>query len=268
MGAPAPARLASVPTSNAAAVEPRPSVAIAFGGGGAFGIAWHLAVIAALRDAGISLDTAPAIGTSAGSWACAALRLDLGFDDFAAIGDLDVPDRRPGLLADIARDLMGEATVENVLVSAVELPRLRRRLHDAAEHALCDLFAASSAVPGLCSPHSIGGVLHVDGGVRSMSSVDQAPDAGLLVASLPIAGPLFGPVGRIMESTTRAALARWRRKHGGVTCVLRPGRRLSELLGLRPNALFDIELAREVYPMAYDQISERIANRGHALLAA
>ena len=246
----------------------RVPVTVAFGGGGAFGIAWHVAVIAALREAGVPIDTAPAIGTSAGSWACAALRLGLDFDDFSSIGTISVPDRSPGLLAGIARDLMGDVTVTDVRISAVALPRMRRRLHDASRHPIADLVAASSAVPGLFSPHPVGGVPHVDGGVRSMASIDQAPPADLLIASLPIAGPLFGPVGRVMESTSRAALARWRRSHHGVTCVLRPGRRLSQMVGLKPNALFDIDFAREVYPMAYDQVSERLQTRRHSLVAA
>ncbi len=240
-------------------------VSIVFGGGGAFGIAWHIAVITALRDAGINLDDAPAIGTSAGSWACAALRLGIGFDDFAQIGDIKVPDRRPNMLAAIARDLVGDSTVDDVRISTVELPLLRRRLHDGADHPIADLMAASSAVPGLFAPHPIGGSLQVDGGVRSMSSADRAEPARLLVASLPIAGPLFGPVGRMMETTTRNALARWRRTHGGHSLVLRPGRRLADLVGLRPHTLFDQNLARAVYPIAYDQISERIAARRHTL---
>jgi Patatin-like phospholipase len=240
-------------------------VSLVFGGGGAFGIAWHLAVIDALRDAGLSLADAPAIGTSAGSWACAALKLGLPFDAFAGIDDIAVPDRRAGMLAEVARELVGDATVPDVRISTVELPFLRRRLHDGAEHPIADLMAASSAVPGLFAPHPIGGSLQVDGGVRSMASIDAAEPARLLVASLPLAGPLFGPVGRLMEATSRAALARWRRSTGGRTLVLRPGRRLSDLVGLRPHALFDQEIARAVYPIAYAQIAKRIIARRHTL---
>jgi hypothetical protein len=240
-------------------------VSVVFGGGGAFGIAWHIAVITALRDAGIELADAPAIGTSAGSWACAALRLGLGFEEFADIGDIKVPDRRPNMLASVARGLVGDTHVEGVRISTVELPLLRRRLHDSSDHPIADLMAASSAVPGLFAPHPIGGSLQVDGGVRSMVSADRAEPARLLVASLPIAGPLFGPVGRVMETTARNALARWRRATGGATLILRPGRRLADLVGLRPNTLFDQALARSVYPIAYDQISERLVARRHTL---
>jgi len=245
-------------------------LSLVFGGGGAVGIAWHLAVVEGLRQFGFDVDAAPALGTSAGSWACAALRLGIGFEEFATIGDITVPDRRPDALAEVARSLMGDVHVHNVTVSTVELRRMRRHLHDGSSHPIADLVAASSAVPGLFSPHQLGGVAHVDGGVRSMASADHAASADLLVASLPIAGPLFGPVGRIMESTSRSALARWRKRTGGNTLVLRPGRTFASAVGFRPNAMFDVELARGLYPIALDTICRRLDSRltSQALLVA
>jgi len=251
--------------------EPRPSeLSLVFAGGGAVGIAWHLAVVEGLRSFGFDVDAAPALGTSAGSWACAALRLGIGFDEFATIGDINVPDRRPDALAGIARSLMGDGHVDNVTISTVELRRMRRHLHDGSSHPIADLVAASSAVPGLFSPHHLDGVAHVDGGVRSMASADLASPAALLVASLPIAGPLFGPVGRIMESTSRSALARWRRRTGGDTLVLRPGRTFASAVGFRPNAMFDVTLACRLYPIGYDTVCRRLDSRlsARALLVA
>ena len=49
-----------------------PTISMVYGGGGAMGIAWHIAVIDALRSLGLPVGTAPSIGTSAGSWACGA----------------------------------------------------------------------------------------------------------------------------------------------------------------------------------------------------
>ena len=184
----------------------RPSLSMVYGGGGAVGIAWHVGVIDALRDAGLAVAEAPSIGTSAGSWACGAARLGVGFDQFAAFGELNLPDRRPGLLASLARDVFGDARITNASISVTALPTMRRHLLDSSRHDLADLIAASSAVPGVFSPHTIGGTQYVDGGVRSMASADAAAGADLLVASLPIGGPLFGPVGRAFERTTRRAL--------------------------------------------------------------
>ncbi|MFN8052410.1 MAG: patatin-like phospholipase family protein [Acidimicrobiales bacterium] len=244
-----------------AAPQRRPSLSMVYGGGGAVGIAWHIGVIDALRDAGLAVSSAPSIGTSAGSWACGAARLGIGFDQFAAFGELNLPDRRSGLLSELARDVFGDARIEGAWISVTALPTMRRHLLDSRRHALADLIAASSAVPGVFAPHTIGGTQYVDGGVRSMASADAAPDADLLVASLPIGGPLFGPVGRAFERTTRRALASWRARHGGATIVLRPGRTFANAVGRSPGAMMDVELAKTVYPIAYDTASRRLHKR-------
>ena len=232
-----------------------------YGGGGAVGIAWHIAVIDALRNAGLPVQSAPSIGTSAGSWACGAARLGIGFEQFAAFGELSLPDRRPGLLATMASEIFGTARMDDVWVSVTALPTMRRHLLDASRHDLADLIAASSAVPGVFAPHQIGGRQYVDGGVRSMASADAAPGADLLIASLPIAGPLFGPVGRAFERTTRRAVDRWRTRHGGTTIVLRPGRRFAAAVGRSPGNMMDVELAKTLYPIAYDTVSRRLDRR-------
>lgn len=250
------------PRANHLAMAPaRPRLSMVYGGGGAVGIAWHVAVIDALRDAGLPVQDAPSIGTSAGSWACGAARLGIGFEEFAAFGELNLPDRRPGLLAQMAREIFGSARTHDVWVSVTALPTMRRHLLDASRHDLADLIAASSAVPGVFAPHQIAGTQYVDGGVRSMASADTAANADLLVASLPIAGPLFGPVGRAFERTTRRALGRWRGRHDGTTIVLRPGREFASAVGRNPGAMMDVELAKRVYPIAYDTAARRLDRR-------
>jgi NTE family protein len=232
------------------------------------GIAWHVAVIDALRDAGLPVRDAPSIGTSAGSWACGAARLGLGFEEFSRFGELALPDRRPGLLAGMAREIFGSTRTNDVRVSVTALPTMRRHLLDARRHDLADLIAASSAVPGVFAPHQIAGTQYVDGGVRSMASADTAADADILVASLPIAGPLFGPVGRAFERTTRRALARWRARHDGTTIVLRPGREFASAVGRNPGAMMDVELAKTLYPIAYSTVARRLDTRLQQLQAS
>lgn len=249
------------PTDSAGARRRRAPLSMVYGGGGAVGIAWHVGVIDALLAAGLPVRAAPSIGTSAGSWACGAARLELGFEHFARFGELDVPDRRPGLLEGMAREIFGDARTHDVWVSVTALPTMRRHLLDAQRHDLADLIAASSAVPGVFAPHRIGATQYVDGGVRSMASADTAADADLLVASLPIAGPLFGPVGRAFERTTRRALARWRARHAGDTIVLRPGNAFASAVGRNPKGIMDVELAKTLYPIAYDTASRRLERR-------
>lgn len=236
----------------------RPGLSMVYGGGGAVGIAWHVGVIDALRSVGLPVQDAPSIGTSAGSWACGAARLGIGFDEFARFGELDVPDRRPGLLFGLAHEIFGNARADDVRISVTALPTMRRHLLDARRHDLADLIAASSAVPGVFAPHQIAGTQYVDGGVRSMASADTAANADILVASLPIAGPLFGPVGRAFERTTRRALGRWRDRHQGTTIVLRPGREFASAVGRNPRGIMDVELAKRLYPIAYDTAVRRL----------
>lgn len=244
-------------------IEPagRTRLSMVYGGGGAVGIAWHIGVIDALRVAGLPVAEAPSIGTSAGSWACGAARLGLGFEEFTRFGELNVPDRSPGLLAGMAREIFGSERTHGVSISVTALPTMRRHLLDAHRHDLADLIAASSAVPGLFAPHQIAGTQYVDGGVRSMASADTAADAEILVASLPIAGPLFGLVGRAFERTTRQALGRWRARHRGATIVLRPGREFASAVGRNPRGIMDVELAKRLYPIAYDTASRRLETR-------
>lgn len=238
-----------------------------YGGGGAVGIAWHVGVIDALRDAGLPVASAPAIGTSAGSWACGAARLGLGFEEFERFGELELPDRRPGLLHGLAHQVFGDARIDEAWIAVTALPTMRRQLLSSGRFALADLIAASSAVPGVFSPHQVGSTQYVDGGVRSMASADAAPAAELLVASLPIAGPLFGPVGRAFERAARRALASWRSRHGGATIVLRPGRTFANAVGRSPGAVMDVELAKTVYPLAYDTAARRLERRLQRLSA-
>ena len=248
-------------SAHLAAVPERPPLSMVSGGGGAVGIAWHIGVIDAVRAAGLPVADAPSIGTSAGSWACGAARLGIGFERFAAFGELSLPDRRPGLLAEHAREVFGNTRIDGAWISVVELPRMRRQLLDSSHHDLADLIAASSAVPGVFAPHEIAGRQYVDGGVRSMASAESAPGADLLIASLPMGGPLYGPVGRTFERTTRRALTSWRAAHGGATIVLRPGRTFAGAVGRRPGALMDVSLAKLVYPIAYDTAARRLDRR-------
>lgn len=239
----------------------RAPLSMVFGGGGAVGIAWHLAVIESLGRFGFDTANAPSIGTSAGSWACGAAHLGLGIETFDAIGDLELPNRSPGFLADLARGIIGDVRVPQARVAVVEVPSIRHRLLDGAQHDLADLIGASSAVPAIFSPHSIGGRRYVDGGVRSMAAAHAAAPAELLIASLPLAGNVFGAIGRSFERTTRKAIARWRADNGGTTIVLRPGRRVANAIGSNPANLMSTTRALEIYPLALETVTERLERR-------
>lgn len=232
----------------------RHRLAMVYGGGGVFGIAYACGVAAGLAEAGIPVAGAPALGTSAGSWVAAAVALGLTFEDFAEVHAPPVPNMRPGVLVQVGRELFGEATHELVSASAVCLSSGRRHLLDGGSFALADLVAASSAVPGLLPPHRVAGRWYVDGGMWSATSVDAAADADHVIVVAPLAGAVLGMVGRTAGLLLERELRHWKARHPAATITLiRPNRVMARLAGLHPLSLFDEARAREVYPLAVDQ---------------
>ena len=235
-------------------LEKRHPLAMVYGGGGVVGIAYTAGVATGLSEAGIPVATAPALGTSAGSWTAAALALGLTYEEMAELPVPSVPSVRTGVLAETARLAFGEARHHMVSVSAVCLRSRRRHILDGGVYPLADLVAASSAVPGLLPPHRIEGRLYIDGGMWSATSVDAAADADRVIVVAPLAGRMMGPMGRVAGAMLDRELDRWRRRHPQAHIhMIRPNRAMAKITGVRPLALFDAERARAVYPLAYEQ---------------
>ena len=235
-------------------LQSRHPLAMVYGGGGVFGIAYTSGVAQGLADQGLPVCTAPSLGTSAGSWTASAIALGLTYGDFEEIQAPSVPTRRTGILADIAREIFGEASHPQVAISAVCLRSRRRHILDGGRYPLADLVAASSAVPGLLPPHRIDGRLYIDGGMWSATSVDAAAEADHVIVVAPLAGSVMGPMGRTAGFLLERELRRWRKRHPESTItMIRPDKAMAKVAGLHPLALFDDARAREIYPMAYEQ---------------
>lgn len=229
-------------------------LSMVYGGGGVFGIGYCVGVAHGLAAGGIPVATAPALGTSAGSWAASAVALGLDYDDVAALEVPPVPNRRTGVLAEVARELFDEATHPLVSVSALSVRTRRRHILDGGRYPLADLVAASSAVPGLLPPHRIDGRLYIDGGMWSATSVDAAEDALAVIVVAPLAGPHMGPLGRGAGILLDRELRTWRRRHPDRSITLiRPNREIARHAGRSPMNLFDGDRARLVYPLAREQ---------------
>lgn len=229
-------------------------MSMVYGGGGVFGIAYGAGVAHGLMAAGIDVAHAPALGTSAGSWVASLLALGLTYDDFEHVEVPSVPNTHSGVLAEVARELWGEASHPLVAVSAVSLRSGRRHILDGGRYPLADLVAASSAVPGLLPPHRVDGRLYIDGGMWSATSIDAAADASEVIVVAPLAGPRMGPIGLTAGLLLERELRSWRRSHPDhrIT-MIRPDRSVARLAGRNPLGLFDGDRAREVYPLAYEQ---------------
>jgi predicted acylesterase/phospholipase RssA len=237
-----------------------PRLSLAFGGGGPFGIAYGLGVVDALVDAGISTDGTAMLGTSAGSWVAACVATGVGYSDLCRIPQVRVPNPRPGLLRGIAAELFGDARSACVTASAFRLSIGRPTLLSGSEHRLADIVAASSAVPGLFAPVRVDRRWYVDGGVRSLVSAHRATAAQHLLVVAPIAGPMFGPGGRVMELMLRDELARWQRATGGKAHLVRPNAQIAAL-ARQPLHLFDKARAVDAYPLAYEQATRLVRER-------
>lgn len=231
-------------------------ISVAYGGGGLFGIAYCLGVAEALVDGGVPLGAAPSIGTSAGSWAAASMGLSIRWaTSLEVLGDNipRLPDPRAGRLHEVASLVYGDARAPTMRAVMCQLPRLQRVVMSGADHRAADLVAASSAVPGLLAPHRIGGKRYVDGGVRSMASADLATPATSLLVIAPLAGPMFGPGGGVMERNLRRDMRRWRTANSGSTIwLIRPNHAIAGL-SRRPDQLFDADRAIACYDLAYEQ---------------
>ena len=247
--------------------SPRPPLAAAYGGGGLFGIGYLLGVGEALVAGGVDLASAPAIGTSAGSWAAGALALGITWHEAidAIGGDIPrLPDPRAGRLKKVASEIFGDRRAPSMRAVVCSFPRLQRVVLSGADHPIADLVAASSAVPGMLAPHKVDGRRYIDGGVRSMASADLAEPAEHLLVVAPIAGPMFGPAGRLAERVLRREMREWRdRTPGGGLWIIRPNRAIAELAG-RPDQLFDPDRAKRAYDLAYEQATGILSRWGDA----
>jgi NTE family protein len=192
-----------------------------YGGGGPFGIAFGAGVAKGLQATGIPVASAPALGTSAGSWVAAIMALGLDYDDFEDIIVPAVPDRTDGAVLRPARQAFGDA--RSALVSAVAVcisgGRRGRMVLRGDEHDLAEICAASSAAPYLLPRHTIDGAVYVDGGVRSATSIGLAADADHVIVVAPLARGVQGRAGALMQFRLDREIRAWHRAN--------PGRRLT-----------------------------------------
>jgi predicted acylesterase/phospholipase RssA len=235
-------------------------LSVAYGGGGLFGIAYGLGVVDALRAASVPIEHAEAIGTSAGSWVAACTASNLSFAELVQFPNVSVPDLRAGRLLHAARGVFAESRAPRVTSTAARLRSGRRVLLRGEDHNLAEMVAASSAVPFLFAPVRVDGRFLVDGGVRSFVHADQAAPAQHLLVIAPLAGHVCGPAGRTAERITTHEMRQWQGCTQSETHLVRPNRAIANM-ARTPWALFDYAVAREVYPMAYQQASALLDER-------
>jgi predicted acylesterase/phospholipase RssA len=156
----------------------REPLAVCFGGGGAFGIGFNMGVADGMTEDGVDVRAVALMGTSAGSYAAAALAAGISFhrlaDDWAAY-TASLPRSFWVRTADLTEAVFGTATAPGVSTVALRLLTLRRTVLAGDCYRLSDLVAASSSPVPWARPHRIGRRRYLDGGLRRMASADLTP---------------------------------------------------------------------------------------------
>jgi len=192
------------------------------GGGGAFGIAYHLGVTRALIDAGVRVDQGPMFGVSAGAYAAAALVTDTHLDTIMGAWDDYGRSRRRGRARtwDITGKLFGhrrDSRVNGVCTTATwPMPVVL----NGAEHGLGHIVAAAASPIGAARGHEIAGRRLFDAGMYWNTAAHRAPSAELLVVIAPLCGDSSNVLGRMWDQQLRYELhPRYTAKHKRVVLI-------------------------------------------------
>ncbi len=226
-----------------------------------------------LRDGGIDLRHWPMIGTSAGSFAAAAIDTQLGFDHVAALWERYIdaaPPRKRASLIELSETVFAERGATEVGAVAVRLLTLHRHVLSSDRYPLADIVAASSSVLPIVKPHKIDGKRYVDGGTISIASVDLAPNADLLLAITPFAVKALGVGGRLGRFQAHREIKKWSERHHGSVLHVVPSDEMAALGSSRLIDLGNMGIGRAVYPLAVElgcHVAD-IVHRDHPAIAA
>ena len=205
----------------------RNPLTVTMGGGGAFALGYHMGLAEGLRDGGVDIATSPLLGTSGGSHAAVAIATGMTFDDIAPIWEEYVDKARLlwGRAGPLAEELYGSRQFPEGSAAgsvAVRLLGFKRvpLWNDAVP--LADIVAASSSILPFTRPHKVGKRRYIDGGHRSATSADLAPDADLQLLFVPYAYKSQGFLGRIGARQIRKESPKWEASTGGRTVPVLP----------------------------------------------
>lgn len=239
---------------------------IVLGGGGAFGIGYESGILDEFREKGAVFQDAQVLGTSAGAWVGGFIGMAKTYDDVATkLKIVKAPNRKPGYLQELTREVFADDRAANVSAVALQLPakgarRPRAVKLNGGDYDLADIVAASSAVPGIFHSVQIGEHKYWDGGVRSIVSADLAPRSHTVLAVAAMTQHFMPPVGPVLEMQLQRELKKWAENHGGKVVYIRPNRAIGELVNSVKDC-FSIEIGKRAYEMARHQAADLIDNR-------
>lgn len=239
---------------------------IVLGGGGTFGIGYESGILDEFRERGAEFQNAQVLGTSAGAWVGGFIGMAKSYDDVTSkVKLLKAPNRKPGYLQELTREVFGNDRAANVSAVALQLPakgarRPRAVKLNGGDHDLADIVAASSAIPGVFHSVRIGEHRYWDGGVRSIVSADLAPRSHTVLAIAALTQHFFPPVGPVLEMQLHRELKKWEKNNAGKVIYIRPNRAIGELVQSVKDCV-SIEIGKRAYEMARYQAADLIENR-------
>lgn len=239
---------------------------IVLGGGGAFGIGYESGILDEFRERGAEFQDAQVLGTSAGAWVGGFIGMAKNYDDVTSkVKTIKAPNRKPGYLQELTREVFGDDRAANVSAVALQLPKKGARKPRAVklnggDYDLADIVAASSAVPGIFHSVQIGEHRYWDGGVRSIVSADLAPRSHTVLAIAAMTQHFMPPVGPVLELQLQRELKKWGENNGGKVVYIRPNRAIGELIHSVKDC-FSIEIGKRAYEMARHQAADLLDNR-------
>jgi predicted acylesterase/phospholipase RssA len=240
-------------------------MAVVLGGGGAFGIAFHLGIAHALADAGMPVHHSPMTGLSAGSFAAAALVTGTPLGPISEAwrhGPRHTARGRRVRAIDITERAFGDARDARVSGVSLRVPTMRRVLVDGGQHRLADVVAASSSPWGVARGHVVAGQPLYDAGMISNTAADLAPKADRLLVLAPLARGVLGRQGLLWESRLLREVTLWRARHHGSVEVVRPSPEVAAG-GQTWSQIMDMSVAEQTYAAAFRQgreLADRLAS--------
>ncbi len=243
-------------------------LAACFGGGGAFGIGFDMGVADGMIEDGVDVRSVPLLGTSAGSYAAAALAAGISFDQLAdewAAFTASLPRSFWVRTADLTDVVFGTATAPSVSTVALRLLTLRRTVLAGDHYRLSDLVAASSSPVPWARPHRIGRRRYLDGGLRRMASADLTPAADVQLLVTPFAFRDQGLAGRAGARQAPREIARWKRATGGAVVHVVPSEEVRALPVKGMADMSDMDVGRKVYELSLriGRDTARLLRRDH-----
>jgi predicted acylesterase/phospholipase RssA len=230
---------------------------VTLGGGGAYALGFNLGIARGLQMSGIDISKVPLMGTSGGAHSAVAIATGMTFDEVAEIWQPYVDACGPVWVKalPLADELYGSRAIPEGGAAAgvaIRLLGFKREALWAADHPLPVIVAASASIAPFVRPTKVGKRRYIDGGFKSNTSGDLAPDADVNLILAPFAFKSQGFVGRTASRHLAKEPGKWEARTGGHAVVVRPSDAMVAVRIKGMKAMGDTHLGRQIHDLAIE----------------